>query len=197
MVKIRITMKELEEMMVIPHDKKEFVDAWIHVVEKGFKWNEFILFVQELTQSYKVQIVGEGKEQVIKIRKNQYNDYWLLTKQLRYEIKVTEYIDRLTKFILSGQHSSLTELYKNNDDFIDIIPPMSFIQYLLVEEKKRAYEYIVPKQLKATTSKPKSSKKKSEPKQVEYTLLDAIKVYQKTSSDGKRKYEKHSCLPHE
>ena len=44
MVKIRITMKELEKMMVIPKDKKEFVDAWVHVVEKGFKWNEFILF---------------------------------------------------------------------------------------------------------------------------------------------------------
>lgn len=123
MVKVRISMKELEQMMVIPEDKNEFVTTWIHILEKGFKWNEFILFVKELTQSYKVQIVGEGEKQVIKIRKNQYNDYWLLTHQTRYEISVVDYIDRLTKFILSGQHSSLAELAKNNNDFIDIAPP--------------------------------------------------------------------------
>jgi hypothetical protein len=188
MVKIRVSVKELESMMRIPEDKKEFAEAWIHILTHGFKWNEFILFIKELTQSYKVKINGEGDNQKISIRKNQYDDYGLLTKQTRYEISITEYVEKLKDFILSGSNHSLSELADSYGDFVDIVPPMSFMQYMIVEEKKRTYEYVQPIKTRSTTSKGTKSKQKS----VEYTLLDAIKVYQNTSPDGKRKYQKHS-----
>lgn len=188
MVKIRITFKELEEMMHIPEDKNEFAETWIHLLQHGFKWNEYILFIKELTQSYKVQIIGEGENQIIRIRKNQYDDYGLQAKTMRYEISIVEYVEKLKDFVMSGSKHSLEDLYKNHSDFVDIVPPMSFMQYMIIEEKKRPYEYVQPSKTRSTTSKGTKSKQKS----VEYTLLDAIKVYQNTSSDGKRKYQKHS-----
>ena len=77
---IKITIKELMEMMNIPENKEEYLDAWVHIVLNGFLWNEFNLKINELSQSYKVKIEGKLEEQKIKINKIQYDDYGLLLK---------------------------------------------------------------------------------------------------------------------
>ena len=191
MIKIKINIYELEDMMKLPKDKETLVETWLHIVEYGFKWNEFVLYVKELTQSYKVQIVGEGEQQKIIIRKFQYDKNGLTIKTTKYEISVIDYMEKLTKYVMSASKLSIKQLYKDNTDFIDIVPPMSFMQYIIIEDKKRPYEYIEPSKTRSTTSK---TNKKSLPSQSikEYTLLDAIKIYQRTSTDGKRKYQRHS-----
>ena len=188
MTKITISIKEMQKMMVISEDKAEFAESWIHIIEKGFKWNEFILHVKELTQSYKVQITGYGEDQTIKIKKIQYDDYGLTTNVSRYEVNVLEYVERLKDFIISGTKDTFKELYKKSSDFVDIVPPMSFMQYMIIEEKKRAYEYIETK-----PSTPKNTSKSCTPqKHKEYTLLEAIKIYSQTPSDEKRTYNRHT-----
>lgn len=190
MIKININMNELQMMMGLPENKQDLVDTWLHVISNGFKWNDFVLYVKELTQSYKVQIVGEGEQQIIRIRKFQYDNYGLTIKTMKYEISVLEYIEKLKDFVIAGSNSSLKQLYESHAEFVDIVPPMSFIQYIIMEDKKRTYEYVEPAKTRNTTSKSKKSQNTSSI--TEYTLLDSIKVYQKTPVDGKRTYQRHS-----
>lgn len=187
MERIKISLKELETMMVIPQDKMELCDTWIHVVNNGFLWDTFILNVTELTQRYKVEIIGRGNEQVVKITKTQLDNYGLPVKTYQHEINVIEYLDSLTKFVLSTKEKSFNDLYKENYSFIDIVPPMSFIQYMIIQSKNRDIEYIESKEHKAFKSTSKSKKSR----QNELTLLDAIKIYQKKENAEKRKYERH------
>ena len=187
MERIKISLKELETMMVIPQDKMELCDTWIHVVNNGFLWDTFILNVTELTQRYKVEIIGRGNEQVVKITKTQLDNYGLPVKTYKHEINVIEYLDSLTKFVLSTKEKSFNDLYKENYSFIDIVPPMSFIQYMIIQSKNRDIEYIESKEHKAFRSTSKSKKSR----QNELTLLDAIKIYQKKENAEKRKYEHH------
>lgn len=181
-------MQELEKMMQLPMEKEKLMDAWIHVITNGFIWNKFILYVTELTQRYKVEIIGKGEEQKITILKTQLDNYGLPTKTYTHEISVVEYIETLTKFVLDAKGKTFKDLYKENNDFIDIVPPMSFIQYMIIESKNRSYEYIESKD----KPKHKSTSKSKISRQNEHTLLDAIKIYQKNENATKRKYERHT-----
>ena len=140
---IKITIKELIEMMNIPENKEEYLDAWVHIVLNGFLWDEFNLKINELSQSYKVKIEGRREEQKIKINKIQYDDYGLVLKNYKYEIDVQEYIDKLMNFIRSTKNKEdFKKIYKEQYNFVDIEPPMSFINYMIRESKKRKYEYV-------------------------------------------------------
>lgn len=183
-------MNELEQMMRIPEDKNVFFNTWQHLLTKGFLWDKFMLYVNELTQGYKIEIIGTGDKQVIKIKKNQYDSHWLLTKTMSYEVKVIDYLETLSKFILSAGEKSFSDLYKDNDELIDIIPPMSFIQYAIIETFNRDFEYVETKEQTNTPKKTKRSNKA--PQSKEYTLFDAIKVYRKKANTEKRKYTRHS-----
>ena len=188
MERITISIEELKPMMVIPQEKQEIFDTWTHFLNYGFLWNEFILYITELTQRYKVEIVGRDIEQVVKITKTQLDKYGLPVKKEYHEVKVVAYLQTLAEFIVSSQSKSFNELYKDNYDFIDIVPPMSFIQYMIIESKKRNIEYIEAKEStpRTSTSKSKNSRQK------EYSLLDAIKIYRKKENSLKRKYERHT-----
>lgn len=187
MERIRISMKELESMMYLPKDKQELFDTWMHILTNGFLWDTFILYVTELTQRYKVEIIGRGNEQKIKIVKAQLDNYGLPVKTYTHEINVVSYLETLTKFVTTAREKSFEELYKDNNDFIDIVPPMSFIQYMIIESKNRSYEYVESESSRQgkNTSKSKNSRQK------EHSLLDAIKIYQKKENALKRKYNRH------
>lgn len=190
MNKIVITMKELTEMMKIPEKKEEFVESWLHIIEKGFIWNEFKLKVKELNQTYKVKIEGLLEEQKIKINKIQYDDYGLVIKTYKNEVKVNEYLDKLVKLVKSQNKKDLKELYKENYDFIDILPPMAFIEYIIRESKNRKYEYVIIENKESKENKYKNKKQNIKSKQ-EYGLLDCIKIYQK--KEGIRKKYEITC----
>ena len=190
MIKIRIDLETVDKMIIIGGEKNEFAETWIHILSYGFIFNEFILILEKLTQSYKVTIEGTGEEQKIKIRKNQYDDYGILIKQTRYEETTLTYLEKLTAFVKDSSKLDLKEMYKKNNEFIDEIIPMQFMQWLLNESKKRKIEYIEPekKETKITT-KIKASRKNNKS---EYSLLDCIKIYQKDLNKNKRKYERHT-----
>ena len=178
MNKIKITFKELHEMLKLP-EKESFANAWIHVVKYGFIFNEFKLSIVDMQQTYKVALTGinEGNDMHIKIIKNQYNDYGLLAKQMRYELNVMKYMDMLQNFLKEGQ--TFEELYKKNSDFIDIVPVMSFIQYIIIESHNRKYEVIETKE--RTESGKRKKKKTTTKSKSEYKLLDCIKIYRKSN----------------
>lgn len=184
---IKITIKELMEMMNIPENKEEYLDAWVHIVLNGFLWDEFNLKINELSQSYKVKIEGRREEQKIKINKIQYDDYGLVLKNYKYEIDVQEYIDKLMNFIRSTKNKEdFKKIYKEQYNFVDIEPPMSFINYIIRESKKRKYEYIETEHRNNESKNRKKTTNNSKNKK--YELLDCIKIYQKKIGERK-KYE--------
>lgn len=188
MSRIRIDMSDLSEMMALPTDKQELANAWITVVHHGFMFNEFSLFVTPLQQVYKVVIDGLNEKQVIHIKKTQNDDYGLPIKITRYDTNAVDFLNRIISFLKKSDESkSLMELYKTRDDdmdgFIDIVPPMSFIQYMMVNEPKRKVEYVQAQERKGN-GKPKKSY--NNPNKIkEYTLLDCIKIYEHKNKNRK------------
>ena len=43
MIKIRIDMDTVNKMLMIPESKEELVESWLHIIENGFIFNEFII----------------------------------------------------------------------------------------------------------------------------------------------------------
>lgn len=182
---IKINMQELNEIIQLTKDREEFTKTWLHIIENGFIWNEFMLKVIELDQTYKVSIEGKNKEQYINIKKIQYDKNGLVTKAYKYRLSIIEYLERLKVFVLEARKKGVSEIYRENDELIDIIPPMKFMEYIIRESQKRKYEYVIKeeKEIKENTISKKAKKNK-----IEYNLLDAIKIYQKNEGE-KRKYE--------
>lgn len=191
MIKIRIDLETIDKMVYIPNDKNEFFETWMILLEKGFIFNEFILIIDRLTQSYKVTLEKVNNDQLIKIRKNQYDDYGILIKQVRKETTITKYLEELVDFIKDLKSMGLKEMYKKNSDFMDVLVPMQFMQWLLRESKKRTFEFVEPKEkTKKSGTKPKKSTTKTNKQ--EYTLLDCIKIYRKNLNGDKREYTRHT-----
>lgn len=182
---IKINMQELNEIIQLTKDREEFTKTWLHIIENGFIWNEFMLKVIELDQTYKVRIEGKNNEQYINIKKIQYDKNGLETKAYKYRLSIIEYLERLKVFVIEARKKGVTEIYRENDELIDIIPPMQFMEYIIRESKKKTYEYVI-KEEKEVTEHTKNKKVKNNKK--EYNLLDAIKIYQKNEGE-KRKYE--------
>ena len=65
MIKIKIDINTMKETLVIPNNKEEFVELWVHIVTNGFIFNEFSLIVEGMNQIYKVKIEGRDNEQKI------------------------------------------------------------------------------------------------------------------------------------
>ena len=182
---IKINMQELNEIIQLTKDREEFTKTWMHIIENGFIWNEFMLKVIELDQTYKVRIEENNNEQYINIKKIQYDKNGLVTKAYKYRLSIIEYLERLKVFVIEARKKGVTEIYRENDELIDIIPPMQFMEYIIRESKKRTYEYVI-KEEKEVTEHTKNKTVKNNKK--EYNLLDAIKIYQKNEGE-KRKYE--------
>ena len=193
MIKIRMELSKLNEILRIPEEKDVFANTWVHITTKGFIFNEFILIIKEMTQSYKVTITGYGDEQKIKIRKNQYDDYGILIKQMRYELTTLSYLNKLTEYVKDTNELTIKELYKKSNDFLDIVVPMQFIQWLLRESMNRKIEYIETEKKETKKTKKKTTKSSNKKNNQEYSLLDCIKIYQKELNGEKRKYERHTA----
>jgi hypothetical protein len=191
MIKISIGTDTLKDLLKIPEDKTEFAETWIHIVTNGFIFNEFVLKLKEMTQSYKVKINGFGDEQTIKIIKNQYDDYGILIKHMKYETTSFDYLQRLTEFVIDAGKLDLKEMYKKNNEFLDVLVPMQFMQWLLIQSKKRKIEYIETEKKENKETIKKTTKKTSKSNNQEYSLLDCIKIYQKKLNGDKRSYERH------
>lgn len=182
---IKINMQELNEIIQLTKDREEFTKTWMHIIENGFIWNEFMLKVIELDQTYKVRIEGNNNKQYINIKKIQYDKNGLATKAYKYRLSIIEYLERLKVFVVEARKKGVTEIYRENDELIDIIPPMQFMEYIIRESKKRTYEYVI-KEEKEIKEHTKNKTVKNNKK--EYNLLDAIKIYQKNEGE-KRKHE--------
>lgn len=194
MIKIKIDINTMKESIVIPNDKEEFAELWVHIVTNGFIFNEFSLIVEGMNQIYKVKIEGRDNEQKIYIKKIQNDDNGLLIKNMKYQINTYGYLTKLTGFINDiNKKKTFKELYKENDDFLDVIVPMQFMHYLLRESKNRKIEYVISEKKEYKVSKKKTQSKKSKQKDKVYTLLDCIKIYQKNLNGEKRRYERHTA----
>lgn len=185
MVKIYLSLNELEQTMILPPTKEELVEAWILMMEKGFIFNEFKMIVDEMKQLYKVKIEGVLDNQVIHITKYQNDEYGLSLSRKHYDINVGTYLDELTNFMLNvkGANNMQQLLSNSKNDIIDVIPPMSFIQYIIWKSKYREIEYIIPTQRK-NNDKPKKTIIKTRKKNQIYSLLDCIKIYAKKNHNN-------------
>lgn len=188
---VKINIIELDEMMRLPKDENEYKKSWTHIFTKGFIWNEFILKIKELKQTYKIKIENIEDEQIIFIKKIQNDEYGIAIKTYKYKITISEYLDKLLKFVKNSKNKTLKELYKQNDEFIDIFPPMAFMEYVIRESPKRTYEYIETKEKQKNKIEYKQNKRKPNNNKKEYGLLDCIKIYQK--KEGIRKKYEITC----
>lgn len=191
MSKIEISYEDLTQIMILPQDKSELAEAWISFIQHGFIFDDFILTIPILKQVYRVKIEGTMDNQIIHIKKTQNNEYGLPINVVRYETNAIQYLNEITAFMQkAGDKTSLMELYtrrdKSMDSFIDTVPPMSLIQYIMVNDPKRKVEYIEAKE-RTTTSKPKKSYRRSN-KNKTYSILDCIKIYEHKNKNRK-KYE--------
>jgi len=188
MDRITISFKELNEILNLPKEKETFVETWLTVIEKGFIFKEFKLLIPEMQQIYKVKLEGEKENTRLKIIKIQKNEYGETTFRGDYDVTVIEYLERLTEFVKKGSKAKdIFELYKETDsEFIDIIVPISFIQYVMREGKKKKIEYIEPKEKSKKSNKAKN-KYRNKANQT-YGILDCIKIYEKKERKGTHEY---------
>ena len=193
MIKITITLEDVKKSLEMPN-REELTDAWTIIYEKGFIFPDFTLLLPEMTQIYKVKFIETADNQMIHIKKIQKDDYGSTKSVHDYDLSVLDYIDKVTTFfkdLRDGDtepdlHKRLYELYKKTDNaYMDIVIPMSFMQYIMVEGKKRSIEYVIsaPKQ-----SSNKKSSYSSSNKNTTYKLLDCIKIYEKKYVKGTHKF---------
>ena len=185
MNRITLGIQDVSNILMIP-DKQDFANTWETVVTSGFIFDKFTLIIPEMTQLFKVEITGYMSEQVIYIKKIQKDNYGHTTVVHHYDINVLDYLTKMNTYMIAHNTTkNLFDLYTQADkSFIDIVIPMSFIQYVMTEGRKRPVEYI--------ESKPRQNNKKrsysSSNKNTEYKLLDCIKVYAKQNRSGKHEF---------
>jgi hypothetical protein len=68
---------------------------------------------------------------------------------------------------------------------MDIVIPMSFMQYVMIEGRKRTVEYIISNSKQSSSTKHSYS---SSNKNTTYKLLDCIKIYEKKTRNGKHEF---------
>lgn len=192
MIKITITLEDVKKSLEMPN-REELIDAWTTIYDKGFIFPDFTLLLPEMTQIYKVKI-DDTDNHHIHIKKIQKDDIGITKSVHDYDLSVLDYIDKLTNFfkdLNSGDaepdiHKRLFNLYKKTDTaYMDIVIPMSFMQYVMVEGKKRNVEYIIGKHRQSSNKKHSYS---SSNKNITYKLLDCIKIYEKKTTKGKHEF---------
>ena len=184
MNKIRLQNEDLSKILYIPQTPDKLAEIWVTLADKGFIFDKFILYVDILQQEYRVKISEErvNNQRKITIVKVQNDDYGLPTKTLKYELNATSYLMELGEYMKSTDNTSFAEMImkkKWKDKFIDVVIPMSFMQYVIWKSKDREVEIIESKE-RTGTGKKRTYKRKQKQ---EYKLLDCIKIYKKRNKN--------------
>ena len=193
MNRITISLDDVKKVLEMP-SREELTNAWETIYTHGFVFPDFTLLLPEMTQIYKVKIIETADNQMIHIKKIQKDDYGSTKSVNDYDLSVLDYIDKVTNFFKdmnSGDaepdiHKRLFNLYKKTDTaYMDIVIPMSFMQYVMVEGRKRSVEYIISNSKQSSNAKRSYS---SSNKNTTYKLLDCIKIYEKKTRNGKHEF---------
>ena len=185
MDKIYLKSEDLSEIIRIPNNIELFREIWMMIIKNGFIFKKFILNVEVLNQVFNVKILDEKVQQqnVIQIIKYQNDEFGLPLKQMKYKLNAFTFIIKLTDFLKNMDNTSLIEMVvkKNYDnEFLDIVIPMSFIQYVIWKSLERETVIIESKERKQTGQKKKYIRKKKN----EYKLIDCIKIYRKKNKNA-------------
>ena len=96
MPRIRVTMKEMEEILKWPDTREDIFGAWNHILEHGFLFDYFTLVIDtddyvyakhlgiqgRITKhTYKVKIIGNNENQKIQVKKLQEDQQHLVNQQ--------------------------------------------------------------------------------------------------------------------
>lgn len=182
---INLKGEDLEKILRIPEDAETLSNIWLLIAKKSFIFDRFIVKLDLLQQEYRVKFKDEevNKQKVISITKVQNDDHGLPLKIMKYETNVTSYITKLSDYIKDTYNKSLSDLIRQGkwkDDFIDVVIPMSLIQYVIWKSIDRETVIIESKKRKQTGQKKKYNRKKKN----EYKLIDCIKIYRKKNKNA-------------
>lgn len=185
MNKIRLKDEDLKKILFIPQDKQTLVDIYMILAEKGFIFEKFILYVDILDQEYRVIFTDEmvQNQKKIKIIKFQNDKYGLPKSNHKYELNVSTWLSKLVDYLARTDNITFEQLInkrKDFDDFIDIVIPMSFMQYVIWKSIDRESVIIESKERKQIGQKKKYIRKKKN----EYKLIDCIKIYRKKNKNA-------------
>ncbi len=197
MPRIRVTMKEMEEILKWPDIREDIFSAWNHILEHGFLFDYFTLVIDtddyvyekhlgiqgRITKhTYKVKIIGVGKEQKIQVK-----IIWRASDNLMrnktIEITVLEWLDGINKTVRDCSSKNWQEWDVMKAD-VEVLCPMMFMQYALLKSMNRE---VIEMPVTQKRYKPMSERKPSKPKE-EYKLFEVIRKYSKHINHNKHHF---------
>lgn len=185
MNKINLKGDDLKKILFIPPDIQKLVSIYLILAEKGFIFEKFILYVDVLKQDFRVKFSDEivQNQRKIQIIKVQNDEYGLPIKNFKYELNCTSYLTKLVDYLKKTDSISFQEIIlqrKEFDDFIDVVIPMSFMQYVIWKSLDKEIIEIESKE-RINIGKKKQYQRKSKN---EYKLIDCIKIYKKKNKNA-------------
>ena len=197
MPRIRVTMKEMEDILKWPDTREETYQVWKHIVEHGFLFDYFTLVIEDDSvvydrhlgvkgpvpkHAYKVKLNGTGVEQKINVKMIYEGADKLMHNKL-LETSVPEWIDAMTEVMKDTRHKHWKDWNVDKKE-VDVLCPMMFMQYAVLKSMNRE---VIEMSTTQRRYKPMSERKQGKPKE-EYKLFEVIRKYSKHINHNKHHF---------
>lgn len=192
MPRIRLTQNELNTVVAMPADERDFYKALTHIYNHGFLFDYFTIVSEEGFSGYDLPIVGTVPKHTYKVKINgtmesQTIDVKIIcemrdktTKHWTHTTTIEKWVNSIADTLHAAASAPVNKWDVNKPE-VDILIPMMFMVYAVLKAMNREV-IIIPETSRRYT--PVSERKTSKPKD-EYRLFEVIRKYSRHINHNK------------